>query len=343
MLANLIADFKNTAGHTLHQAKNIPDIANVANSLGPEDSAQFSAGFLYGWSLHTIEKRDYIVGCANQNRVADWQLNEGMNKYIEGDIDSGNWFMDGYLPWTRWAMRSCDETDDYFDQIAQQKRAFLDQDNFRDVAEANYNARKDYIDQNWSYMLTVWERGVYFDAGMFYGYVFDAIFEMPSEESVAEIEAKTETKTEIETCEMDSETSAQFSAGFLYGWSMHTVEERDYIVGCYDDERQSAETKLEKAFASFEEGDIYEGNFQMKKWLHRTRVAMDECDDVQDEFAAIARQRRRFMRQDNWERKAEQNYEDNKDFVDQQWDNMMDSWERGVYFDAGMFYAYSFN
>ena len=34
--------------------------------------------------------------------------------------------------------------------------------------QANYDANKDYIDQQWGFYLDRWSLGVHFDAGMFY-------------------------------------------------------------------------------------------------------------------------------------------------------------------------------
>ena len=35
------------------------------------------------------------------------------------------------------------------------------------------------------------------------------------------------------------------------------------------------------------------------------------------------------------------NYMANKDYIDQEWSNCLSAWNEGVYFNAGMFYAYT--
>ena len=46
-----------------------------------------------------------------------------------------------------------------------------------------------------------------------------------------------------------------------------------------------------------------------------------------------------FFEQDGWKQTARQNYDANQDYIDQQWDYALNSWNTGVYFNAGMFYG----
>lgn len=45
---------------------------------------------------------------------------------------------------------------------------------------------------------------------------------------------------------------------------------------------------------------------------------------------------------DDWESIARNNYETNQDYIDQQWSHTLKTWNEGVYFNAGMFYAYTY-
>ena len=45
-----------------------------------------------------------------------------------------------------------------------------------------------------------------------------------------------------------------------------------------------------------------------------------------------------FFKQDKWDDIVKANYKANKDFIDQQWQFCLDSWNTGIYFNSGMFY-----
>ena len=66
-------------------------------------------------------------------------------------------------------MADCSETNAYFENMADQAHDFFDQDGWRDIVSANYNAQKDLVDQEFAFMNTSYEQGIYFNAGMFYG------------------------------------------------------------------------------------------------------------------------------------------------------------------------------
>ncbi len=123
MLSSIFSHFKaSPESPLLKVGKDMHEMMTDVNGLGSEDSAQFSAGFLYGWSNGTVDERDYIVGCYDENKLANFNLVHGFANYEIGEIDAGNWYMDSYLPWTKWAMRSCSDTRKYFRQIGKQKR-----------------------------------------------------------------------------------------------------------------------------------------------------------------------------------------------------------------------------
>merc|ERR1712032_1100173 len=115
--------------------------------------------------------------------------------------------MDWFLGVTRKAIRQCNDVIvGGFTDIDTQKTEFYDQDDADELAEANYQANKDFVDQQFGYMLNSYNTGVYFNAGMFYARIFNVL-----------VPAVEQTKTEeIDGPLFDSESPKQFSAGFLY-------------------------------------------------------------------------------------------------------------------------------
>ena len=65
------------------------------------------------------------------------------------------------------SMKTCDDTNDYFNQMNDASTAFFKQDKWDDILKNNYDANKDFVDQQWQFCLDSWNTGVYFNAGMF--------------------------------------------------------------------------------------------------------------------------------------------------------------------------------
>ena len=90
---------------------NLPDIPNITPTTSYYDSAEFSAGFLYGWSDQLIDKRGEISGCYQQSAAADQALIDGFTLYelrTDADNDTGHQFLNDFLAETYSAMSACD-------------------------------------------------------------------------------------------------------------------------------------------------------------------------------------------------------------------------------------------
>ena len=185
MLSEILSTLQTDQGHFLDRvvdfATEAQEIFELADELPGDAAAQFAAGLLYGNSQGTIDKRDYIVGCTWGNYFRDRKLAKAFTKYNEGDIAKGNRAMDKAEPWWRLSMLTCWETNHYFRAMNKAKEAFLARDDYQEVAQANYEANKAYVDQQWANCLLTWNQGVYFNAGMFYGYVGAALMKTPEE------------------------------------------------------------------------------------------------------------------------------------------------------------------
>ena len=68
-------------------------------------------------------------------------------------------------------------------------------------------------------MLDSFNTGVYFNAGLFYGRIFNVIVTPVHAETEVEVESEEDEEDEENGPLYDSESPKQFAAGFLYGWS----------------------------------------------------------------------------------------------------------------------------
>ena len=66
--------------------------------------------------------------------------------------------------------------------------------------------------------------------------------------------------------------------------------------------------------------------------------SMATCEDTNGYFKEISDANAAFFEQKDWADIVKQNYDDNKDYIDQQWTFCLDAWNTGVYFNSGMFY-----
>lgn len=86
-----------------------------------------------------------------------------------------------------------------FSDINDQKTQFYARYDADSIAEANYHANKDFVDHQFGLMLKTFNEGVYFNAGMFYGRIFNVIFapvQAETEEPVIEEPVTEEPVTE---------------------------------------------------------------------------------------------------------------------------------------------------
>ena len=131
--------------------------------------------------------------------------------------------------------------------------------------------------------------------------------------------------------------SAQFAAGYLYAASGQYIDKRDYIVGCsqHDDDLDRI---LEDAFAAYNNGDEDRGDQNLVKSHDKYQGSMSTCDDTNGYFKQLDDLNADFFAQKNWKDTVKNNYDSNKDYIDQQWQFCLDAWNTGVYFNSGMFY-----
>ncbi len=137
---------------------------------------------------------------------------------------------------------------------------------------------------------------------------------------------------------LPDDATAQFASGLLYGASNGTIDERDYIVDCAWT-CPVTNRLLSAAFTSYNAGEDRKGNKRMRRAEPFWRFSMLTCWETNHYFTRMDHNKDAFFARDDWKSIARDNYNANQDYVDQQWQFCLDSWNTGVYFNAGMFYA----
>ena len=70
---------------------------------------------------------------------------------------------------------NCQETNPLFNDWDEDRVAFMDQEDAHDIMDDNHEKYADFIATEWVYMMKEWGEGSYFDAGMFWGDIWDKL------------------------------------------------------------------------------------------------------------------------------------------------------------------------
>ena len=146
--------------------------------LNAGDSAEFAAGMIYAYSGQTSDVRDYLVECSVQNSYLDRHLTNAFYFYSDGpdrDVHQGNTAMKRSNQFATESMADCADTQDQWQAIVDNAEAFTTSEDWMDTVRANYAANTAVIDHLWSFYLSEFGNGVYFNAGMFYGRTYMAL------------------------------------------------------------------------------------------------------------------------------------------------------------------------
>ena len=171
MLAN-VNDM--AAGHEI-----IHNLRNLA--LDNDFAAQFAAGVAYGISGRTEDIRDYLVDdCMKDNNPLTRKLNRAFERYNDGKIKAGTMILQRAETNFNKAMEDCPDTMALFDQIWLDFNAFLDREDYEDIAMANYLENQAFVDSWWVNCLATWSWGVEFNAGMFLGEIYNVLAVVPA-------------------------------------------------------------------------------------------------------------------------------------------------------------------
>ena len=131
---------------------------------------------------------------------------------------------------------------------------------------------------------------------------------------------------------------AHWSAGFLYGASGRTIDQRDYILGCSSN-CPIVNRKFTKAYKAYNDDNIERGNDKLQSARLPWRLTMLTCWDTNSEFTSIMQSIDDFLVQADYMDQAQANFDANPDVISLNWSNGLKTWNEGVYFNAGMFYG----
>ena len=137
---------------------------------------------------------------------------------------------------------------------------------------------------------------------------------------------------------LNAEDVAQWSAGFLYGASGRTIDEREYILDCSSNSRM-VNRKFTRAYRAYNNENINRGNNIMESARMPWRLTMATCWKTNPDLNYILQDVDDFLAQADYMEQAQANYDANPTVIDSNWSNGLKTWNEGVYFNAGMFYG----
>ena len=146
----------------------------------PDDAvAQWTAGLLYGLSGRTEDKRDKLVKCMKHCPFTARRFGKAYQSYNDGKLAKGNQKLWRTTPFWFGTMIRCGSTALDLAAFEWTAAKFNWRSDSEDVARANYEANKARVDQDWANGLKSFNEGVYFNAGMFYGEVWNVLAVLP--------------------------------------------------------------------------------------------------------------------------------------------------------------------
>ena len=109
-----------------------------------------------------------------------------------------------------------------------------------------------------------------------------------------------------------------------------------------DEHARSSSVMLDDVEWYYRHYKYHDGNRYMYNSIDYFYEGMAACDqDTQDVFKSTFDSVKAFIEDEetDWKEVAQANYNEEQEFVDEQWFNYIKEWDLGVYFSAGMFYG----
>ena len=144
-------------------------IRQQVSTISEDAAAQFTAGYLYGVTAQ--DKRDYIVSCFANNTTLNETLDQMNKDLIDKNWDAVKKDSDKTQPLYETAMAGCDEVSSIEEALKKYESDFWAQENAQEIYDANAEKYAAQIEESLKNWTDRWNLGVYFDAGMFAGYV----------------------------------------------------------------------------------------------------------------------------------------------------------------------------
>jgi hypothetical protein len=293
---------------------------SVHAAVADDAAAEFAAGYL--WGTKAEDKRPYIVGCFETDKDLNDLVDGIMDDYSKGDVSSADKKWNDAAPKFKKAMSKCDDVKGEFKDLSDYSKN-VDKKTIK-ARTQKYQAE---IGQLGGEMVERWQTGVYFDAGMYDGQIsqYMGLVPNPYPDMVFADDAQ------------NPEAPAQFIAGWLYGVSTQAFNMQDAIVACYtrNDDLTAAYYDAQAAFVA---GDSQTGYSKLNDAKQYYDAFFANCGtDVTDPLTQWSDNIDALAQIDDWDTISAQIYLDNKQILDDDLSYEVNSWNRGVFFDAGMF------
>ena len=297
-------------------------------SLPKDTAAQFYAGYL--WAVKEEDKRDEIVACfANDSDLNDMLL-KIMDASKEGRVDDAKQlWKDSESHWET-ALKGCDTDSIYteFKDLDKFTKDVMSRDDIDDYLNMRYTEYKNDVDSFSATMLTLWDQGVYFNAGMYDGYIAQrmGLVESPYNEELEDGPVR------------DLQGPAQFLAGWLYGISDQTMDKRDDIIACFTPSHDLMKY-VYHAMNQYIKGNKHKGDEAWEKAIELYEPALAECDlhSIKEPLHNYRHRMSEMVADKKWSKKEHKIYEAHKDVIDEANELQFKTWWEGVPFDSGMF------
>lgn len=120
-------------------------------------------------------------------------------------------------------MANCPKSNAHFDAIWKHQEDFWAQPNAQELVDTAMNQYSSTISLITYIESADYARGNYFKSGIAAGNIERLLIGPPD---VCKVPAMPATS--------DPEAAPQFAAGYLFGASQHTIDKRDYVLGCFE-------------------------------------------------------------------------------------------------------------
>ena len=140
------------------------------------------------------------------------------------------------------------------------------------------------------------------------------------------------------TVSLSPDAGAQFYAGYV--WGVKAEDKRNAIVGCFKTD-SDLNDMLNNIMADVKSGKISDADDLWEKSESHFDVSLQKCTDgsIYDEWKALDKFSKDVLNSKDAQKILDANYKKFKRQIDLRSGFMSDSWNNGVYFDAGMYYG----
>ena len=251
--------------------------------LSEDAAAQFSAGYLYG--ITSEDKRDYIVGCFKNDAELNNTIDRAIADQASGDQAASDKEWKSAKSLYETAMANCTEVAAAFEQLKKYEEDVMARPDAEDFIEANMKKYADQITQSGENEVEEWQKGAYFNSGMFSGYTMQYLGLAPPR------------GWSLTSSERDSMAPAEFIAGWLFG--VVGDDKQDYVKGCYTVNDDLTNTVYD-GMEAFIAGDRKTGDEKLEAAAGLFVTALADCQDFNVKYREVTEEAKARMERPDW-------------------------------------------